>query len=78
MPRVLGPELARQLTEIRPGIRVLFTSGYTQSGQGMTSSLPLDARFIDKPFSPDALVDAVRSALDAPSKPPVPASSTIG
>ena len=63
-------ELARQLTAIRPEMRVLFTSGYTAAGAGMTASLPRDARFIDKPFSPSGLVDAVRTALDgaAPSR----------
>jgi PAS domain S-box-containing protein len=65
MPRVLGPELARQLSLLRPGLRVLFTSGYTATGAGLTSSLPPDARFIDKPFSPSGLVSAVRAALDA-------------
>ena len=74
MPRVLGPELARQLVLLRPGLRVLFTSGYTATGAGLTSSLPSDARFIDKPFSPSGLVSAVRAALDdAP-----PASVTSG
>jgi CheY-like chemotaxis protein len=67
MPGVLGPELAVRLAEARPGLRVLFTSGYTAGGAGVTASLPPDARFIDKPFSPPDLVAAVRAAIDDPS-----------
>jgi PAS domain S-box-containing protein len=64
MPRVLGPELAEQLARLRPGLRVLFTSGYTAGGAGVTATLPARARFIDKPFSPSDLVAAVRAAID--------------
>jgi PAS domain S-box-containing protein len=69
MPRVLGPELATRLEALRPGLRVLFTSGYTAGGAGMTSSMPSDARFIDKPFNPTDLIAAVRAALDDPGLP---------
>jgi two-component system cell cycle sensor histidine kinase/response regulator CckA len=64
MPNVLGPELALQLARARPGLRVLFTSGYTAGGSGVTATLPPNARFIDKPFGPSELVAAVRAALD--------------
>ena len=64
MPRVLGPELALLLARERPGLGVLFTSGYTAGGSGVTASIPPDARFLDKPFSPSDLVAAVRAAID--------------
>ncbi|MBA2380710.1 MAG: response regulator [Chloroflexi bacterium] len=64
MPRVPGPELAAHLQALRPGLRVLFTSGYTAGGAGVGANLPSDARFIDKPFSPSDLVTAVRAAID--------------
>jgi PAS domain S-box-containing protein len=69
MPRILGPDLAIRLARVRPGLRVLFTSGYTAGGTGLTAMLPPDARFIDKPFSPGDLVAAVRAALDDTSLP---------
>ena len=62
--RCLAPELADRLAAERPGIRVLFTSSYTAVGAGLTAALPMDARFIDKPFSPSDLVAAVRAAID--------------
>jgi PAS domain S-box-containing protein len=69
MPRILGPELALRLEVLRPGLRVLFTSGYTAGGAGLTATLPSDARFIDKPFSPGDLLAAVRAAIDDTSLP---------
>jgi PAS domain S-box-containing protein len=69
MPRILGPELAIRLGLLRPGLRVLFTSGYTAGGSGLTASMPSDAHFIDKPFSPVDLVAAVRAAIDDTSLP---------
>jgi PAS domain S-box-containing protein len=64
MPGMLGPELAGRLVALRPGLPVLFTSGYTAGGAGLTASIPSDARFLDKPFSPRGLVEAVRAAID--------------
>jgi PAS domain S-box-containing protein len=69
MPRILGPELALRLEVLRPGLRVLFTSGYTAGGAGLTATLPSDAHFIDKPFSPGDLLAAVRAAIDDTSLP---------
>ncbi|HET7029409.1 MAG TPA: PAS domain S-box protein [Candidatus Limnocylindrales bacterium] len=65
MPKLQGPELAQRIGVIRPGLRVLFTSGYTAGGAGVTASIPEDARFLDKPFTPSGLIAAIRAALDA-------------
>jgi len=60
MPETRGDELAEQLTAVRPNLRVLIMSGYTdQDGGGRR------AAFLQKPFAPSALVAAVRRALDA-------------
>ena len=59
MPILGGPELARRAQEVRPEIKVLFTSGYAgvlDSGAG-AESLP-------KPYTPRALLRRVRQALD--------------
>lgn len=61
MPRLGGPELARELAAQRPGIRVLFVSGRARAG------LPPQANFLEKPFTPTTLATAVRKALDAPA-----------
>lgn len=62
MPRMGGRELAENLRQARPDIRVLFMSGYTENGvfQGGAGGL-----FLQKPFSLGELARKVRAALDA-------------
>ncbi len=66
MPGLIGPELADRLRRVRPGLRVLYMSGYP--GDGTIGS---DDTFIDlkpllvKPFSVGELMTAVRSALES-------------
>ena len=47
-------ELADRLTRLRPGIKVLFMSGYA-AGASPHHELPADAAFIEKPFTADSL-----------------------
>ncbi|HEV3199071.1 MAG TPA: response regulator [Bryobacteraceae bacterium] len=65
MPNMDGPELAHQLSQIRPDLRILFMSGYVEDAVvrsiGRTSSL-----FLSKPFTAAALMEKVRQALDRP------------
>ncbi|HLG55283.1 MAG TPA: response regulator [Vicinamibacterales bacterium] len=68
MADLRGPELARQLVKLRPGLAVLFMSGYTDEaldGHGMQETT-ID--FIQKPFSPRALAAKVRDMLDRPRR----------
>jgi CheY-like chemotaxis protein len=63
MPGMGGPELYRQLAERRPGVRVLFTSGYPQ--RELTPSEMLDREnFLPKPYTPAELARRVRALLD--------------
>jgi PAS domain S-box-containing protein len=55
MPEMDGHELARQLRILCPGLRVLYMSGYGDAG----TVSPL----LQKPFSPDDLVDRVAALL---------------
>jgi signal transduction histidine kinase/FixJ family two-component response regulator len=59
-----GRELAQRLSASRPDMKVLFISGYTED-EGFRHSDP-DRRmpFLQKPFTPQALVQAVRELLD--------------
>jgi PAS domain S-box-containing protein len=66
MPRMSGWALAEQLTVRRPGLRVLFVSGYAEGIEARDGSAPAGAAFLQKPFSPDALLRAVREVLDRP------------
>ncbi len=65
MPQMRGRELAERLRGVRPGLRVLFVSGYTDDALG-TLVLPPGTAFLTKPFPPDALLREVRTLLDAP------------
>jgi two-component system cell cycle sensor histidine kinase/response regulator CckA len=55
MPELDGPGLAKQLLVVRPGVRVIFMSAFSD---GMLASLDGWA-FLQKPFAPSALLKAV-------------------
>jgi PAS domain S-box-containing protein len=64
MPHMSGAELANRLGEIRPGLPVLFLSGYADAAAAGRDKLRGDEPFLQKPFTPEALADAVRGLLD--------------
>lgn len=64
MPGMSGREVASRLLESRPGIGVLFMSGYTDDAIVHQGVLNQSANFIQKPFAPDSLVRKVRQVLD--------------
>ncbi|HMV33149.1 MAG TPA: response regulator, partial [Gemmatimonadales bacterium] len=69
MPRMGGRQLATRLQEERPGLRVLFMSGYA-SDAGDLHDLVLGAGdFLQKPFAPSRLLERV-GALLAPGTVP--------
>jgi CheY-like chemotaxis protein len=63
MPRRGGAELARELRELRPDVRVLFMSGYPNTREERGAGLPPDVDLVHKPFSPAALRTRVAAAL---------------
>jgi response regulator RpfG family c-di-GMP phosphodiesterase len=64
MPDMDGPELAKQLSVIRPETRTLFMSGYMDDALGERGILPSNVNFIQKPFSPRIIAQKVRDILD--------------
>lgn len=64
MPQMSGTELVAQLAAVRPGLRVLFMSGYVGEASLRHGLDAGGASFLDKPFTPDGLARAVRDALD--------------
>jgi PAS domain S-box-containing protein len=64
MPQMGGKELADRLKALRPGIKVLFTSGYTDNAVVQHGLLDPDIAFLEKPLSPSALARKVRELLD--------------
>ncbi len=65
MARMTGRELAEQLVTQRPGISVLYMSGYTQDGEIQRLVSEGRAPFVPKPITPDVLLRRVRELLDA-------------
>jgi CheY-like chemotaxis protein len=64
MPQVGGSELAGQLEKSRPGMRVLYTSGYTESFEVPKSLRAIGGTFLRKPYTPTILAAKVREVLD--------------
>jgi two-component system cell cycle sensor histidine kinase/response regulator CckA len=67
MPKLSGMEMVQQLTDLKPGMRVLFMSGYSEEmilnwGGGWSST-----NFLQKPFTLGVLTQKVREVLDRPS-----------
>ncbi|SHE68011.1 PAS domain S-box-containing protein [Desulfacinum infernum DSM 9756] len=65
MPGMDGPELARRMAEICPGIPVLFMSAYPDDRLARHGVLGRDVELLPKPFSPHQLARKVRELLDA-------------
>jgi DNA-binding NtrC family response regulator len=57
-----------KVLEARPGIRVLFMSGYTDDEVMRRGVIDGQTAFLQKPFTPDLLAHKVREVLDAPSR----------
>jgi len=65
MPTMSGKELIDKLKEIRPGIRVLFMSGYTADAIAHHGVLEEGVQFLQKPFGLKDLARKVREAMSA-------------
>jgi signal transduction histidine kinase/CheY-like chemotaxis protein len=63
MPAMRGPELAATLSETRPGLKVLFMSGYADESVTSPPASEPGRAFLPKPFTPHDLARAVREAL---------------
>jgi two-component system cell cycle sensor histidine kinase/response regulator CckA len=66
MPVMNGRELAERVRALRPGIRVLYVSGYAETAPVDVLDTAMD--YLQKPFAPDVLAAKVREVLSRPAK----------
>jgi two-component system, cell cycle sensor histidine kinase and response regulator CckA len=69
MPGIGGRELAKKLQALRPGISVLYLSGYTEDTVVTQGALGPDTAFLQKPFTLQNLAKKVRDVLRSRSAP---------
>jgi CheY-like chemotaxis protein len=63
MPEMNGRKLADEAIKIQPGLRVLFTTGYTRNAVVHNGVLDAGVKFLPKPFTLDQLGRKVRETL---------------
>ncbi len=63
LPKISGRELADQMVHARPSLKVLYMSGYTDSAIVASGILTKEVAFLQKPFTPTALIEKVRDVL---------------
>jgi PAS domain S-box-containing protein len=63
LPQMNGQALADALQAARPGLKVLYTSGYPAEVVGRGQASDRQVAYLPKPYSPEALVASVRKAL---------------
>jgi two-component system cell cycle sensor histidine kinase/response regulator CckA len=64
MPKASGPELAKELVGIYPGLKVLYMSGHTERAISKHGVRRKEVAFLPKPFTPAELASKVRDVLE--------------
>ncbi|HEY1342142.1 MAG TPA: response regulator, partial [Bryobacteraceae bacterium] len=70
MPGIPSRKLAELVQEQRPGIRVLYMSGYTERAFSQDGVLEDEVAYLQKPFTPESLAEKVRDVLGPASTAP--------
>jgi len=65
LPKTSGREIAKRVGTLRPGVKILFMSGYTDDALIRGNGLDSSSAFLQKPFSKTALALKVREVLDS-------------
>jgi two-component system cell cycle sensor histidine kinase/response regulator CckA len=64
MPSLSGPEAYLEMSTLRPGVRVIFTTGYTSEARSLVAMVGKGATILQKPYSLMSLSQMVRGALE--------------
>jgi PAS domain S-box-containing protein len=67
MPRMNGKQIAERVSNFRPGIPVLYMSGYTDEAIVHHGVIEAGTNFIEKPFTSGGLASKIREILDKPN-----------
>jgi two-component system cell cycle sensor histidine kinase/response regulator CckA len=67
MPQMSGHELACEMNARRPAMKVLYMSGYADRSREQSKFSGSAYAYLEKPFSPDAMMREVRAILDTPN-----------
>ncbi len=66
LPSMNGRALAERLATVRPDVKVLFVSGYTEDVIAHHGELDAGTNFLEKPYTHETLCGKVREVLDQP------------
>ena len=62
-PSIAGPDLTQQVLQTRPGLKIIFMSGYTEEAIVRGGGLHAGVAFLGKPFTAEALGQKVKDVL---------------
>jgi CheY-like chemotaxis protein len=65
MPGMMGPDLADRIKPMRPGMEVIFMSGYSERALTDRQVMEAAGGYLAKPFSPKSLAIKIREVLDS-------------
>ena len=64
MPKISGPQLFKKVAPLRPDMKVLYMSGYTDEAIVRHGVLEAGINFIQKPFTPDSIIRKIHEVLN--------------
>jgi DNA-binding NtrC family response regulator len=64
MPEMEGPAALEKMLTIKPGLRAIFTRGYTAEADSVRSMIDRGTLLLQKPYDSKDLAQSVRSLLD--------------